>query len=197
MKARRPALFLDRDGTINEDYVYIADPDLIVLIPGSAAAIRRAQDAGWLVVVITNQSGVGRGLIVPEALPAIHARLEHLLEREAGATIDRYGICVHAPTEDCACRKPKPFLIEEAARAFDIDLENSVFVGDKLTDVAAGHRAGCRRSVLVRTGKGAQEEMLLNHAGIPVEERPDHVADDLAAAVDWVLAGPRDECADI
>ncbi len=187
--SKRPALFLDRDGTINVDYVYIADPDLIELIPGSAEAIRRAQDAGWLVVVITNQSGVGRGLIKPEALPQIHARMEKLLEERAGATIDRYGICIHAPAEDCECRKPKPKLVEEAARDLDIDLQGSVFVGDKLTDIAAGRRSRCGRSVLVRTGKGVDEELILklDPNNVPADEKPDYVANDLAQAVDWIL----------
>ncbi|NUM88404.1 MAG: HAD family hydrolase [Bdellovibrionales bacterium] len=183
----RPALFLDRDGTINVDCVYIADPDLISLIPGSARAIRRAQDAGYLIVVVTNQSGVGRGLIAPDAIPRIHERLEKLLREEAGAAIDRYGICVHAPAENCGCRKPRPRLVREAAEALGIDLANSVFVGDKLTDVATGRRSGCGRSILVRTGKGSDEETKAGNA--PDEERPDYVADDLAAAVDWVLAG--------
>lgn len=182
----RPAFFLDRDGTINIDRVYINDPRLMELIPGAAAAIRRAQDAGYAIVVVTNQSGVGRGIIEPGALPKIHARMEELLLAEAGATIDRYECCVHRPEESCGCRKPLPKMVLEAARQLDIDLRRSVFVGDKLSDVACGNNAGCRYSILLRSGKGVQEEILLAKAA--KEEKPSLVAEDLAEAVDWALA---------
>lgn len=183
----RPAFFLDRDGTINVDHVYINDPARIELIPNAASAIARARLAGYLIVVVTNQSGIGRGIIDPYAMPLIHARLDILLSGAGGpgAVIDRYEMCVHHPDEDCLCRKPKPFLVQEAAKALDIDIARSVFVGDKLTDVGTGKNAGCRYSVLVRTGKGRDEEML---AGIGEGVKPDLVVDDLDAAVDWVLA---------
>lgn len=186
----RPAFFLDRDGTINVDHVYINDPARIELIPGSAAAIARVRAAGYLVVIVTNQSGIGRGIIQAEAMPKINGRMEELLRAEAGvgAAVDHYGICVHHPDEDCECRKPKPFLVHEAAAALGIDLARSVFVGDKLTDVATGKNAGCRFSVLVRTGKGADEEKVVYSGRAAAEEKPDFIADDLAAAVEWVLA---------
>lgn len=180
------AFFLDRDGTINVDHVYIKDPALIELIPGSADAIRRVQEAGYLVVVVTNQSGVGRGIIDGNKLPDIHARLDELLAQE-GAHIDDYRICVHRPEENCECRKPKGFLVKEAAKELAIDLSRSVFVGDRFSDVAAGANGGCRYSILVRTGKGAEEEARLGGSGLSKAERPDHVADDLDQAVDWAL----------
>ena len=188
MSGKRKALFLDRDGTINIDRVYIADPDLIELIPGSAAAIRRAKEAGYLIVVVTNQSGVGRGLIDPKVLPKIHERLDKLLAKEQ-TEIDLYKICIHAPMENCDCRKPFPKLVEEAADEMGIDVTQSAFIGDKLTDVATGNRAKCGESILVRTGKGQSEEMMLtmDPNNVPKEERPTYVADDLAAAVDWLL----------
>lgn len=183
MSGKPGAFFLDRDGTINVDHVYISDPDHIELIPGAAAAIARARRAGFRVVVVSNQSGVGRGLIPPGRLTEIHRRLDELLAAE-GAAIDDYRFCVHRPEEECVCRKPKPFLVYEASRALGLDLARSVFVGDKLTDVACGKNSGCRYSILLRTGKGADEEILERQGSA---EQPDHVADDLAGAVDWAL----------
>ena len=180
------ALFLDRDGTINIDYHYIRDPELVDLFPGAAEAIKRANQAGWFVAVVTNQSGVNRGLIKPVELEAVHKRLGEKLAA-LGARIDSYEICIHARSEDCGCRKPLPRLILEAATREGIDLARSVMVGDRLTDVAAGKGAGCK-SVLVRTGNGREEELLLKLTReTPALETPDHVADDLLAAVEWAL----------
>jgi D-glycero-D-manno-heptose 1,7-bisphosphate phosphatase len=181
------AFFLDRDGTINVDHVYINDPNLIELIPGSAAAIARAQKAGYLVVVVTNQSGVGRGIIEPINLSLIHKRLDKLLAAE-GAHIDDYQICVHRPEEGCDCRKPQAKLVKDAAKALGIDLKKSIFVGDRLSDVATGPASGCRYSILVRTGKGLEEEARLTLPTIQKTERPDLVADNLDQAVTWALS---------
>lgn len=189
---KKSAFFLDRDGTINIDRVYINDPDLIELIPGAAKAIKRAQDEGYLIVVVTNQSGVGRGLIKKEDLPKINARLDELLLKKAGARIDLYQICMHAPQENCDCRKPKPKLVLEAAEKLGIDLKKSVFVGDKLSDVATGKKAGCGLSILLRTGKGQEQEIVSFLSSAPkLEEKANYVADDLLAAVNWVLDHSR------
>lgn len=183
---KRGAFFLDRDGTINIDHVYINDPANIELIAGSADAIARAREIGFAIVVVTNQSGIGRKIIEPGALPRIHAQMEKLLAEEApGALIDRYEMCIHRPEENCECRKPSPKMVLEAARQLNIDLAQSVFVGDRLTDVATGKNAGCGLSILVRTGKGAEEEKLIKDAS--PAERPDFVADDLAEAVGFAL----------
>lgn len=181
------ALFLDRDGTINIDRVYINDPRLIELIPGAARAIRKARERGYKIVVVTNQSGVGRGIIDPLILPAIHARLDELLAHE-GAKIDLYQVCMHAPQERCECRKPSPKLVSDAAKKLQIDLASSAFVGDKLTDVTTGKNSRCGASILVRSGKGAQEELLSQLTPrLDPMETPDFVADDLADAVEWVF----------
>lgn len=186
--AKRKALFLDRDGTINIDRVYIANPDLIELIPKAGEAMKLAREAGYLIVVVTNQSGVGRGLIERDMLPKINGRLDELLAME-GTHIDRYQICYHTPMDHCACRKPLPKLVEDAAREMNLDLAQSAFIGDKLTDVATGHRAGCGANILVRTGKGKSEELmlLLDPTNVPEEEKPSYVADDLSGAIAWLL----------
>lgn len=188
---KRGAFFLDRDGTINFDHEYIGDPDRIELLPGAAQAIKRAQDAGFLIVVVTNQSGVNRGLIKPENLPRVNKRLDDLLLSEAGAIIDSYKICLHTPSENCECRKPKPKLVLDAVKEMNIDLQRSVFVGDRLTDIGAGKNAGCRYSIMIRTGKGVKEEALNQRASESkpgIEFSPDFICDDLAGAVDWALA---------
>jgi len=183
---KRGAFFLDRDGTINIDHVYINDPAQIELIDGAAEAIAKAREVGFAIVVVTNQSGIGRKIIEPGALPKIHSRMEQLLVTAApGALIDRYEMCIHRPDENCDCRKPSPKMVLEAARQLNIDLQQSVFVGDRLSDVAAGKNAGCGLSILVRTGKGQEEEKLIEGSG--PEEQPDFVADDLAEAVGYAL----------
>lgn len=188
MSTKRGAFFLDRDGTINIDRVYINDARLMELIPGAARALRKLNDRGYPVVVVTNQSGVGRGIISPDALPKIHDRLDELLREQGGARIDLYQICRHSPQEQCDCRKPQPKLVHEAAKDLGIDLNQSVFIGDKLSDVATGKNAGCRYSILLRTGKGQQEEILAQLTPRPdPSEVADFVAEDLAEAVDWAL----------
>lgn len=182
------AFFLDRDGTINFDRVYINNPDLIELIPGSAEAIRKLNEAGFKVIVVSNQSGIGRGLIDAVALPRIHKKLDELLMAAAGAVIDGYEYCPHRPEDACACRKPKTELVERAAAKFHIDLARSFFVGDSWVDIECGHSAGCS-SILVRTGKGMGTErrysVELGTGGL--SQAPKHIADDLAHAVDWAL----------
>jgi histidinol-phosphate phosphatase family protein len=175
------ALFLDRDGTINFDRVYINDPSLIELIPGVAKAIASANARGWKVIVVTNQSGVGRGLIAAEKLPLIHARLDKLLLEEAGAKVDSYRICPHQPDDGCDCRKPGVALVMQAAEEFAIDLQKSYFVGDAWSDIACGNRAGTK-TVLVRTGKGKETELGLSQDKWGAL-RADSIADDLAIAL--------------
>lgn len=165
--ALRPAVFLDRDGTIIDDVDYLTRPDQIRLIPGAAAAIRRLNHAGWIVVVVTNQSAVARGMLTEAGLAEIHARLDELLAAE-GARIDGYYYCPHHPEAAnaayrrvCECRKPAPGMLLQAAREMRLDLEASVMIGDSLRDLEAGKAAGCKTLMLVRTGHGAAEEQAL------------------------------------
>jgi histidinol-phosphate phosphatase family protein len=187
MAEPKRALFLDRDGTINLDPGYISSPSAMQLLPGAAMAIRRARDHGYKIVVITNQSGVGRGLIAADDLPRINARLNDLLQEQAGASVDYFACCTHHPDSNCDCRKPLPRLVYEAQSALGLSLPESVFIGDRLTDVATGKRAPVGRTVLVRTGDGCEQEALLAAMADNSESTPDYIAEDLGGAVDWIL----------
>jgi D-glycero-D-manno-heptose 1,7-bisphosphate phosphatase len=156
---RRPAVFLDRDGTIIEEKHFLSQPDDVVLLPTAGETIARLNSLNVVVVVATNQAGVARGYFPEESIAAVHHRLDELLSR-FGATIDRYEYCPHHATEglgvyrvDCDCRKPRPGMLTRAATALNVDLSQSLMVGDRLGDLQAGASAGCQTS-LVRTGYG-------------------------------------------
>ena len=189
--ARRPAVFIDRDGTLTEEVGYVNHPSRLRLLPRSAAAVRRLNEAGIAAVVATNQAGIARGYFSEEILQATHERLAGLL-KEAGAHLDGLYVCRHHPTEgaapyrtDCDCRKPKPGMLVRAARDLDLDLRGSVMVGDKASDLLVAPPVGAR-AVLVLTGYGAGE-WEYQREQFPVT--PDHVAADLLDAVEWVIAG--------
>jgi D-glycero-D-manno-heptose 1,7-bisphosphate phosphatase len=178
------AVFLDRDGTLIVERGYITVPEGVELIPGAAAAVARLRDAGWKVFVVTNQGAVAKGMISEDELGLIHLRMLALLA-EAGAQVDGVYYCPHHPDGDqirysveCDCRKPRPGLLERAAGEHEIDLAESVMIGDTLRDLEAGRAAGAR-GVLVLTGHGAQT--------VAEEHGADYVAADLAAAVEWLL----------
>lgn len=148
-----PAVFLDRDGTINVDIGYLSNPADLVLLPGVVAAIRAFNRAGWLVVVISNQSGIGRGYFDETVLAAVHARLIDGLAA-GGARIDAIYYCPHHPAAGCNCRKPATGLIERARQERGIDLSRSWVIGDKLSDIELGRRAGCRTALVLAGAKG-------------------------------------------
>ena len=156
------AVFIDRDGTINEEKEYLYRTDEFAFIPGAPQAIRMLNEAGFLVIVVSNQSGVARGYYTEEDVHLLHRHIAAQLE-PFGARVDAWLFCPHHPAGrgsyalPCHCRKPLPGMLLEAAGRFAIDLESSIMIGDKLVDVEAGAAAGCR-SILVRTGYGAQEE---------------------------------------
>lgn len=176
----KKAVFLDRDGTLNEDPGYISHPDQAKLLPQVGEALAKLKGAGFQLIVISNQSGVGRGWIQKEVLPLIHDRIHELLSPWQ-VRIDHYELCFHRPDENCICRKPKPHLIWEAARKLKIDLSVSYMVGDRQSDLQVGRNAGCRASVLVRTGDGRKAENEL----IPGEAA--FIGNSLLEAVDWIL----------
>jgi D-glycero-D-manno-heptose 1,7-bisphosphate phosphatase len=189
---RRAGVILDRDGTIIEEVEYLASPDQVRLIPGAAEAIARLNHLGIPVGVVTNQAGVARGYFPESRVAEVHERLNQLLA-ERSAHIDRYYVCPHHPTEgvepyrrDCDCRKPHPGLLLLAAADLYLDLASSCCIGDKLTDLEAGARAGCR-TVLVRTGYGASFEREARSRDL----RLLGVADSLSEAVELWLQSSR------
>ena len=143
MAPGRPALFLDRDGTLIEDAVYPRDPRHVRLLPGAADALARLARRGFALVIISNQSGVGRGLIRAAEAQAVHAEVVRQFAA-AGVSFDGAYYCYHAPDEGCPCRKPAPGLLLRAAEELNLDARRSFMVGDKPIDVAAGEAVGCR-----------------------------------------------------
>ena len=176
------AVFLDRDGTLNADPDgYIARPEDFTLLPGVGEAVQRLNQAGYRTVVVTNQSGIARGLCTPEGLQRIHDKMEGLLA-QAGAHLDRILYCPHHPdfTGPCACRKPEIGMILEGRRALNLDLAQSWIIGDTSTDILAGQRAGLR-TILLETGHGGRDG---KH-----NVQPDFVVPDLPSAVALILDG--------
>ena len=159
------ACFLDRDGVIIEDENYLKVPDQVHLCAGIVPAMRMLRDAGYKIVVVSNQSGIARGYFTPEDLKRVEARIDELL-REQGVFIDRNYYCFHHKkgvvreyAVECKCRKPEPGMLLQAAEDLDLDLGECIMIGDKVSDVEAGLRAGCRAAALVRTGHGVEQNL--------------------------------------
>ena len=179
----RAAVFLDRDGTLNVERGYLSRPEQLELLPGVPRALLRLREAGFLLIVVTNQSIIARGLASEAQIDKVNRRLEDELEK-SGASLDAIYVCPHHPSPGsqrpradltivCDCRKPEPGLLTRACKDFDIDLSRSWMIGDHTRDIETARRAGLR-SVLVKTG----------HGGLDGEwtTKPDHHVDDLAAA---------------
>lgn len=180
--ARRPAAFLDRDGTIIHDAEYLGDPSGIRLLRGAAAAITQLNAAAWPVIVVTNQSGIARGLLTADDYERVRLRLDERLAA-CGAHVDATMMCPHHPdfTGPCECRKPGVLLYEQAAAAHGLDLARSVYVGDRWRDVApAVHFGG--RGFLLRSGAATDEDFARAERAQRVE-----IADSLREAVARML----------
>jgi len=191
-EARNPqlsrAIFIDRDGTLNEDIGYVATPDELILYPWAAAAVRLVNESGFKAIVITNQSGIARGMYSEQTLGAIHARMITELAREE-ARIDAVYYCPHHPDigavdyrKACDCRKPRTGMLDAAAREHNIDLTRSFVIGDKSSDILLARNSGAR-STLVLTGYG--RETLAQPERWPC--RPSAVAENLLQAVKQIL----------
>jgi len=188
---RKRAIILDRDGTIVRDRNYLDDPRLLQFLPGAAAALRQFSERGHPIIVVTNQSGVGRGLLTLERMHEINQRFVRMVE-EIGATVDRLYSCPHKPEDDCECRKPKTKLVLEGAAAVGFDPAHSVVIGDKSSDIALGRNLQAVTMLVTNDG----------HAGDAGRVEPDYVIRDLLEAVRIVVnletaapdcgaAGPR------
>jgi D-glycero-D-manno-heptose 1,7-bisphosphate phosphatase len=167
-------VLLDRDGTIIEECEYLSDPEQLRLLPGVAAALRELRKMGLGLVVITNQSGVGRGYFDQNRLLSVHERLVELLAAE-GIQLDGIYVCPHTPDDECSCRKPKTALAERASAELGFDLQACFVIGDKRSDIEMGQNIGAV-TLLVRTGYGDRERL-------ESETSPDYVVRDLQSAV--------------
>ncbi len=184
----RLAVFLDRDGVLIRDVDWLTRPDQIDVYPYTLPAVRRLQDAGFALVVVTNQPVVARGMITEQGIEAIHDHLQQLLELR----IDRFYFCPHHPNallseyrQECTCRKPRPGMLLQAARDLNLDLNASWMIGDRPSDVVAGQRAGCK-TILVETGMHTAP--LIQSSAMPTEPIvPHYVCADLREAVEIIL----------
>jgi len=177
-------VFLDRDGVINVDSPdYIKSWDEFDFIPGSLEAIALLTAHGLTVIVITNQSVIGRKLVEPETLQDMHQRVQDAV-LAAGGRIHAFYHCPHVPQDACVCRKPEPGLILAAQRDFGLDLSQTCMVGDSEKDMVAAQKAGCGGRVLVRTGNGLKTESQLLQSGTSV----DHVAENLLEAAKFIIS---------
>jgi D-glycero-D-manno-heptose 1,7-bisphosphate phosphatase len=178
----RRAVFLDRDGTLIEEKHYLSDPAEVTVFPGAAQALRRLQEAGYLLFIVTNQSGIGRGYFTVADMDRVHARLADELASD-GVRFQKIYFAPEAPDQPSHGRKPSPRFLFDARDEFGLDLAGSYLIGDKLIDLECAWNAGLRMPLLVRTGYGVEAEKALG----PDSARA-VVLDDLTAAADWILA---------
>jgi len=179
------AVFLDRDGTLNEDPGYISDPEKVVMFPQTGDALALLKKYGFLLIVISNQSGIARGIMTSEDVNSVNEKINNLLS-EHKVKIDAFYYCPAHPDysskEECECRKPSAKLVMEAVKEFNIDLEKSFFIGDSVSDVQCGKNAGMK-TILVKTGKGEESFSILQKEN----NFPTFVADNLLNACTFIL----------
>lgn len=177
----RPAVFLDRDGTINQHIEYLSDPKGFAPISGAFAAIKKLQELGYRIVIVTNQPGIGLGYFSKEDLYAVNREMMKLASAE-GCSFDKIYFCPHSKADGCVCRKPKTYFIERGAQELNLDLANSFVIGDMTSDVKLGQDAGVR-TILVQTGRGGSDKIF--------DVSPTHIASDLMDAANWIAAQPK------
>ena len=179
------AVFIDRDGTINQNVEYLSDPNNFKMHPGVAEGVGLLKKEGFKVIVVTNQSGIARGYFSIEDLERIHARMIAELATH-GAVIDGIYYCPHHPDEGCDCRKPRTALFEKAIKDFEIHTASSFVIGDRMLDMEAGRNVGCKTILVPEDKERVREEMEDSTV------TPDFVGEDFSSAVNWIL-----ECASL
>lgn len=174
----RKAVFIDRDGVINQDLgKYITNPKEFVFIPGVIKALKKLNKSEFKIIIITNQGGVGKGLYTEKDVEEIHKKMNSLLERD-GIRLDGVYYCPHHPNDGCDCRKPNLGLVNDAIEEHKIDPKNSFFIGDKTSDIKAGSDIGCK-TFLVKTGYAGHDRLF--------DVKPDFIVEDFAEAVEKIL----------
>lgn len=187
MVMAQKVIFLDRDGVINRDSPdYIKSWSEFEFLPGSLTGLRRLTVNGFTIIIITNQSIIGRKMVPREVLGDIHARMTTTIEANGGK-ISKIFYCPHTPEDDCDCRKPKPGLIYQAQSACGIDLPSATMIGDSVKDIECAQNSGCGCTILVKTGNGVAAERSLRDRHRP----PDHILADLNEATLWVVGNDR------
>lgn len=182
MDRMEPAIFLDRDGVIIENREdYVRSWSDVEFFPAALAALRNFSSSPYRIILVTNQSAVGRGLVTLEQAEDLNQRITAVVEANGGR-VDGTFMCPHAPQANCECRKPRPGLLLQAAQALNLDLSRSFMIGDALSDVKAGQAAGVREAVLVRTGRGRRQAALPEAALL----QPFRIFNSLAEALDHI-----------
>jgi len=188
----QPAIFLDRDGVIIENRsAYVRSWEDVSFYPGALEALADLNTTPYKIVIVTNQSAVGRGIISLETALEINQRVVETIERNGGR-VDGVFMCPHSPFDDCECRKPRPGLIHQAVEALSIDLSQSILVGDAQSDLLAGQSAGIEKVALVRTGRGKSQETLPKPEGL----KPFLIFDSIAEALGSLIHARGAEAAD-
>jgi D-glycero-D-manno-heptose 1,7-bisphosphate phosphatase len=176
------ALFLDRDGTLIEEKDYLHRPEEVAFVPGAIAALKRLQNAGFKLIMLTNQSGVGRGYFPLSDVHRVHEHIARQLDQDA-VRLDQIYIAPEAPDQPSRGRKPSPQFVFDARDEFHLDLARCYMVGDKWIDIECAQRAGLKQALLVRSGYGARAEQESKERAAATV-----IVDDLSAAADWILA---------
>jgi D-glycero-D-manno-heptose 1,7-bisphosphate phosphatase len=184
--AKRPAIFIDRDGTLIAEKEYLHKPEEVEFVDGAIGALKRAVDAGFEIVMVTNQSGVGRGYFTMDDVNTVHEHIAREMSAQQVSMLHVY-VAPEAPDAPSRGRKPSPQFLLDARATYNLDLARSYMVGDKLIDLECGWNAGVKKSILVRTGYGAKLEKK-EEAGL----RDAVVVDDLCDAIDWILKDSAD-----
>jgi histidinol-phosphate phosphatase family protein len=187
IRRKNKAVFIDRDGTIIREKNYLRRVKDLALLNGAVEGLRGLRSAGFKVIMVTNQSGIGRGYLTETKLAQIHAHLQKLLSMKKAA-FDGVYYCRHLPEDGCACRKPRLGMVNEAAKKFNIDLKSSYSIGDHVNDLLLGQNMG-GKGVFILTGHGKEEFRKIRRE--PGKYKPDHVAKNFREGAEWIIKNEK------